>query len=122
MGERTKNGYHSNRLPYYKRNSYFTKGIILTSYKNATNMNTNPIYLKELTLTAAELAPPITSSRDEETGLPPIGMTPDKIIDTILRKVYVEMAKSNAGKVFNSAFKEIFSWMKKTELVAFELL
>ena len=104
----------------------FTKGVILSSNKNVNNMSNNknwskPIYLKELSLTASELAPPI-NSRDELTALDQphdklnydmLGMTPDRIVDTVLKKGYAEMAKTNAGRVLETAFSEVFAWMDK---------
>jgi len=70
-----------------------------------------PILLKEITFTASELAPPL-SLRDN--GKPAIGMTPDKYLDVLMKKIFHEMAKTNSGRVLETALSEVFNWMKYT--------
>lgn len=110
----------------------FTKGIILNSSqkinnaKASTSANTissnknwsKPIYLKELSFSASELAPPSNSlnaqdNNNDQLNYELLGMTPDRIVDTVLKKGYAEMAKTNAGRVLETAFSEVFAWMDK---------
>eukprot|EP00586_Coscinodiscus_wailesii_P008785 CAMPEP_0172523626 /NCGR_PEP_ID=MMETSP1066-20121228/293760_1 /TAXON_ID=671091 /ORGANISM="Coscinodiscus wailesii, Strain CCMP2513" /LENGTH=500 /DNA_ID=CAMNT_0013306709 /DNA_START=362 /DNA_END=1864 /DNA_ORIENTATION=+ len=76
---------------------------------NATGWS-RPILLKLVTISGAELSPPV-SARDKH-GLPPVGQKIDAIVDIVLTKLVAEMAKTNTGRLFQTAVGEVFAWME----------
>ncbi|KAL7553061.1 hypothetical protein ACHAWF_016310 [Thalassiosira exigua] len=69
-----------------------------------------PIVIFELALTGAELCPPM-SSRDPTSGMAVVGITIDRLVDIILKRVMAEAAKSNTGRLFQTAFGDVFSFV-----------
>ncbi len=68
-----------------------------------------PIYIQKMVLTSSELCPPM--SMKDEDNLPAVFQTVDKIGEVIWRRLLAEIAKSNTGKLFSTAFGEIVSVM-----------
>lgn len=69
-----------------------------------------PIVIWELAITGAELSPPM-SARDIQTGLPVVGIPVDRAADIILKRLMTEAAKSNTGRLLETAFGDVFSFM-----------
>ncbi|KAL3781740.1 hypothetical protein HJC23_004839 [Cyclotella cryptica] len=69
-----------------------------------------PIVIWELAITGAEFSPPM-SARDSHTGLPVVGIPVDRAVDIILKRLMTEAAKSNTGKLLETAFGDVFSVM-----------
>uniref|UniRef100_A0A7S1ZDM4 Uncharacterized protein n=1 Tax=Trieres chinensis TaxID=1514140 RepID=A0A7S1ZDM4_TRICV len=70
----------------------------------------DPIHIRELAVSGAELCPPMTTR--DECGLPEIGLKIEKVLDILLARLLAETAKSNTGRVLNNAFGEVFTWME----------
>lgn len=68
-----------------------------------------PIYIEKMVLTSSELCPPM--SMKDEDNLPAVFQSVDKIGEIIWRRLLAEIAKSNTGKLFSTAFGEIVSVM-----------
>lgn len=69
-----------------------------------------PIVIFELALTSAEMSPSM-SSRDPNTGLPVVGIPMDRLMDIIIKKLMAEVAKYNTGRLFQTAFGDVFSFV-----------
>lgn len=85
------------------------------SKKGAANIDTmsgwaKPIAIIELAVTGAELCPPM-SARDPHTGMPVVGVTIDRLVDILLKRGLAEVARSNPGRVMQTAFGDIFSFV-----------
>ena len=72
-----------------------------------------PIVIFELAVTGAELCPPM-SARDPATGMPVVGISMDRLLDILLKRVMAEAARSNTGRLFQSAFGD-FSFLSAPE-------
>ena len=68
-----------------------------------------PIYIQKMVLTSSELCPPM--SMKDEDNLPAVFQTVDRIGEVIWRRLLAEIAKSNTGKLFSTAFGEIVTIM-----------
>mmetsp|Transcript_18884 Transcript_18884/g.39744 ORF Transcript_18884/g.39744 Transcript_18884/m.39744 type:complete len:569 (-) Transcript_18884:821-2527(-) len=69
-----------------------------------------PIVIFELAITGAELCPPM-SARCSATGMPVVGISIDRLVDIILKRIMAEVAKSNTGRLFQTAFGDVFSFV-----------
>ena len=69
-----------------------------------------PIVIFELAVTGAELCPPM-SARDRESGMPMVGIPLDRLVDIIAKRIMAEVAKSNTGRLFQTAFGDVFSFV-----------
>lgn len=69
-----------------------------------------PIVIFELAITGAELCPPM-SARDRESGMPVVGISMDRLVDIIMKRIMAEVAKSNTGRLFQTAFGDVFSFV-----------
>lgn len=69
-----------------------------------------PIVLFELALTGAEMSPSM-SARDPSTGMPVVGIPMDRFLDIIIKKLMAEVAKYNTGRLFQTAFGDVFSFV-----------
>lgn len=69
-----------------------------------------PIVIFELAMTGAELCPPMTA-RCPETGMPVVGISIDRLGDIVLKRIMAEVAKSNTGRLFQTAFGDVFSFV-----------
>lgn len=69
-----------------------------------------PIVIFELAMTGAELCPPMTA-RCPETGMPVVGISIDRLVDILLKRIMAEVAKSNTGRLFQTAFGDVFSFV-----------
>jgi len=69
-----------------------------------------PLVIFEMAITGAELSPPM-SARDKYTGLPVVGINMDRFVDIIVKRILAELAKSNTGRIFRTAFGDVFSFM-----------
>jgi len=79
-----------------------------------TNGNQNgswnkPIYIQKMVLRSSELCPPM--SMKDEDDLPAVYQNVDKVVEVVWRRLLAEIAKSNTGKLFSTAFGEILSVM-----------
>ena len=68
-----------------------------------------PIYIQKLVLRSSELCPPM--SMKDEDDLPAVFQNVDKVVEVVWRRLLAEIAKSNTGKLFSTAFGEILSVM-----------
>lgn len=69
-----------------------------------------PIVVYELALTGAEMSPSM-SARDPQTGMPVVGIPMDRFLDIIFKKLMAEVAKYNTGRLFQTAFGDVFSFV-----------
>lgn len=69
-----------------------------------------PIVIFELSLTSAEMSPSM-SARDPNTGMPVVGIPMDRFLDIIMKKLMAEVAKYNTGRLFQTAFGDVFSFV-----------
>lgn len=69
-----------------------------------------PIVIWELAFAGAEFSPHV-SARDTTTGLPVVGIPVDRAVDIILKRLMTEAAKSNTGRLLETAFGDVFSLM-----------
>ena len=60
-------------------------------------------------LSSSELSPSLSSLDDH--NLPAIYHNVDKIVEVVLRRLLVEIAKSNTGKLFSTAMSEVLTLM-----------
>lgn len=67
-----------------------------------------PIVIWGVAVTGAEFSP-LMSARDQNTGLPVVGIPINRVVDIILTKLLTELAKSNSGRLFQAAFGDVFS-------------
>jgi hypothetical protein len=63
-----------------------------------------PIVLKEIVIRAAELCPPMSSL--DEKGHPAIYQPIEKLVEVVWKRVLTEMAKSQTGRLLNTAMGE----------------
>jgi hypothetical protein len=71
-----------------------------------------PIFIETMVVRASELCPPM--SLKDEDGMPAVYQTLDKVIEVVWKRLLAEMAKSNGGKLFQTAMGEVLSFMKPT--------
>ena len=101
----------------------FTKNVLVGKGEEATlelpdneNMDrsisgwSKPIVIYELVLTGAEMSPSM-SARDPQTGMPVVGIPMDRFMDIIAKKLMAEVAKYNTGRLFQTAFGDVFSFV-----------
>lgn len=69
-----------------------------------------PIFIEGLIVRASELCPPMSLKDDQQ--LPAVYQTIDKIIEIVWRRLLAEMAKSNTGRLFQTAVGEVLSFIK----------
>jgi hypothetical protein len=97
------------------------KNNFTTQDDNNNNNNTtmlllmegwNPsIYVEELIVRASELCPPM-SLVDDENGLPAIYQPLDKVWEVVWKRLLAESAKSQGGRLLNTALGEMLDLMK----------
>mmetsp|Transcript_5483 Transcript_5483/g.6048 ORF Transcript_5483/g.6048 Transcript_5483/m.6048 type:complete len:526 (+) Transcript_5483:37-1614(+) len=89
-----------------------------TSKNTATKIDMNnkqngswnkPIYIERMVLRPSELSP--SMSMVDCNNLPAIYHSVDKVVEVVLRRLLVEIAKSNTGKLFSTAIGEVLSVM-----------
>jgi len=89
-----------------------------TSKNTATTIDINnkqngswnkPIYIERMVLRSSELSP--SMSMVDCHNLPAIYHSVDKVVEVVLRRLLVEIAKSNTGKLFSTAIGEVLSVM-----------
>ena len=87
-----------------------------TDNNSSTDANVNqngswnkPIYIEKMVLRSSELCPPMSMKDDDD--LPAVFQSIDKIMEVVWRRVLAEIAKSNTGRLFSTAFGEILSVM-----------
>lgn len=68
-----------------------------------------PIIIERMILSSSELSPSLSSLDDH--NLPAIYHNVDKIVEVVLRRLLVEIAKSNTGKLFSTAMSEVLTLM-----------
>ena len=95
-----------------KTNNYSTSYTTIqtavgTSEKNGWN---KPITLQEVVFRAAELCPPMSST--DEDDLPAIYQPVDKLAEVVWRRILAEMAKTNTGRLFQTAIGEALAFIK----------
>jgi len=67
-----------------------------------------PIVIPEMAIRAAEFCPPLSAKNDD--NFPVVYQTVDKTIDVIWKRVLAETAKTDSGKLFQSAMGEILDY------------
>ncbi len=77
---------------------------------NSSSGWARPISIFELAVTGAELCPPM-SARDPSSGMPVVGIPIDRLIDILMKRVMAEVAKSETGRLFQTAFGDVFSFI-----------
>jgi hypothetical protein len=101
-----------------KFNPGTSKNAAATATATATTIDINnkqngswnkPIIIERMVLRSSELSPSLSSS--DNHNLPAIYHSIDKIIEVVLRRLLVEIAKSNTGKLFSTAMSEVLSVM-----------
>jgi len=87
-----------------------------TDNNSSTDANVNqngswnkPIYIEKMVLRSSELCPPMSMKDDDD--LPAVFQSIDKIMEVVWRRALAEIAKSNTGRLFSTAFGEILSVM-----------
>lgn len=90
--------------------SHSRKGEKVENTSNCRLGWARPIVIFELAMTGAELCPPMTA-RCPETGMPVVGISIDRLADMILKRIMAEVAKSNSGRLFQTAFGDVFSFV-----------
>jgi len=93
-----------------QRNSHGPKGSTVDNTSNHQLGWARPIVIFELAITGAELCPPM-SARCTSTGLPVVGISIDRLVDIIFKRITAEVAKSNTGRLFQTAFGDVFSFV-----------
>merc|ERR1712238_318480 len=94
-----------------KINAGITKNTATTiDMNNKQNGSWNkPIYIERMVLRPSELSP--SMSMVDCHNLPAIYHSVDKVVEVVLRRLLVEIAKSNTGKLFSTAIGEVLSVM-----------
>jgi hypothetical protein len=69
-----------------------------------------PITIDQMIVRASELCPPMKLKDAQD--LPAIYQTLDKVIEVVWRRLLAEMAKSNSGRLFQTAIGEVLSLLK----------
>jgi hypothetical protein len=69
-----------------------------------------PIAIREVIIRASEFCPPM--SLLDETGMPAIYQPMDKIVEVVWKRILAEIAKSNSGRLFQTALSEVLGFMK----------
>jgi len=71
-----------------------------------------PIYLKSVHIRASEFCPPLSAKDDQD--MPVVFQTLDKSLEVIWKRILTEVAKSNTGRLFQTAMGEVLDyWMEK---------
>ena len=73
-----------------------------------------PIYIETMTIRASELCPPM--SLEDEDGMPALYQNIDKVLEVAWKRLLAEMAKSNGGRVFQTAIGELLNFMTPKDL------
>ncbi len=69
-----------------------------------------PIVIVELAITGAELSPPM-SARDPTNGMPMVGISLDRLLDIVQKRIMAEVAKSETGRLYQTAFGNVYSFV-----------
>lgn len=72
-----------------------------------------PIYVEELIVRASELCPPM--SLVDENGLPAVYQPLDKVWEVVWKRLLAESAKSQGGRLLNTAVGEMLDLMKVSQ-------
>jgi hypothetical protein len=51
------------------------------------------------------------SARDPSSGMPVVGISMDRLLDILMKRVTAEVAKSETGRLFQTAFGDVFSFI-----------
>jgi hypothetical protein len=101
-----KSNYSSKKTNTPGKNAATTTIDINNKHNGSWN---KPIIIERMILSSSELSPSLSSLDDH--NLPAIYHSVDKIIEVVLRRLLVEIAKSNTGKLFSTAMSEVLSVM-----------
>jgi hypothetical protein len=75
-----------------------------------------PIYLKQVIFRAAELCPSMSCKDAADGTFPAVFQPLDRIIETVQIRLLSEVAKSNTGRVFQTALGEMLDyWIEKSK-------
>jgi hypothetical protein len=105
--ESTNNSNNSSKKTNTTSKSAAATTIDINNKKNGSW--NKPIIIERMILSSSELSPSLSSLDDR--NLPAIYHSVDKIIEVVLRRLLVEIAKSNTGKLFSTAMSEVLSVM-----------
>lgn len=81
-----------------------------------------PILIRELAVSGAELCPSMTAKEDDARGsssgsdaaaLPELGLKIDRVLEIVVARLLAETAKGNTGRLLNNAFGEVCTWMER---------
>jgi hypothetical protein len=81
-----------------------------SSRQKTTSGWTRPIVIFELAITGAELCPPM-SARVPTNGMPLVGISMERLLDIVQKRIMAEVAKSETGRLFQTAFGDLFSFV-----------
>lgn len=71
-----------------------------------------PIYIRQVQVRASDLCPPVSAKDDQD--LPVVYQTIDKSLEVLWKRILTEIAKSNTGRLFQTAMGEVLDyWMDK---------
>jgi hypothetical protein len=90
----------------------FTRDNFTHSNNNASAMNewNKPIYIEELIVRASELCPPMSCV--DKDGLPAVYQPLDKVWQVVWKRLLAESAKSQGGRLLNTALGEMLDFVK----------
>ena len=71
-----------------------------------------PIFLQRVIVRASEFCP--SFSAFDERGFPALYQPMDKVIDILIKRILAEMAKTNSGRLFQTALGEMMDMMETT--------
>ncbi len=80
-----------------------------------------PLYIQQVVLRASELCPPKSlvergvEGDDDDTEYPAIYQPLDKVAQVVLKRLLAEMAKSNTGRLLETAMGEVLAYLQVTQ-------
>jgi hypothetical protein len=88
----------------------FTRDNFTQSNASAMNEWNKPIYIEELIVRGSELCPPMSCV--DKDGLPAVYQPLDKVWEVVWKRLLAESAKSQGGRLLNTALGEMLDFMK----------
>jgi hypothetical protein len=79
------------------------------------------LYIQQVVLRASELCPPKSlvergvEGDDDDTEYPAIYQPLDKVAQVVLKRLLAEMAKSNTGRLLETAMGEVLAYLQVTQ-------
>jgi hypothetical protein len=88
----------------------FTRDNFTQSNASAMNEWNKPICIEELIVRGSELCPPMSCV--DKDGLPPVYQPLDKVWEVVWKRLLAESAKSQGGRLLNTALGEMLDFVK----------